>query len=400
MTTADRPVDRRVDVGLLVADSPQTDHARLYAFARRMARDAADELRSATGTDWRFSEEEPAHLPDNEPRRPSQFLDEAMNRIVDGPYDVVVVVTDVPLRSRSQRYVPGLASEISRVVVVSTRMLLTSSRDEPVRSLEAEAVRWNAATLLLHLLGHVLGASHESGPTGVMRPFAFDPSRRSTPAFAAADERYLRRIVRRIPDEQVSRGPVRRLGFHLLSALRNPKQVLGAVVHTHAFLLPLSLPKLATAAVTPTLVIVFSAETWDIGLHMTNGTAALFAVGSILAAAVHLLFVQNLTFPRRPSQVITEHMALVNVTVFLILVSAMIGLFVLVAAVMLVIEFFVFPPQLMADWPSLENPTVDLVDRVRTAVFISTIGMLSGALAGGLENREVLRHLALFKRRT
>jgi hypothetical protein len=65
---------------------------------------------------------------------------------------------------------------------------------------------------------------------------------------------------------------------------------------------------------------------------------------------------------------------------------------------MLVIEFVVFPPQLMANWPSLENPNVGIIDRVRTAAFISTIGMLSRALAGGLENRAVLRHLALFRK--
>lgn len=110
------------------------------------------------------------------------------------------------------------------------------------------------------------------------------------------------------------------------------------------------------------------------------------------------MFVQNLFFPRRQQQAITEHMALMNVIVFANLIAAMIGLFALVATVMLVIEFVVFPPQLMADWPSLEDPTVSVVDRIRTAAFISTLGMLSGALAGGLENRAILRHLALFHR--
>lgn len=50
----------------------------------------------------------------------------------------------------------------------------------------------------------------------------------------------------------------------------------------------------------------------------------------------------------------------------------------------------------MTNWPSLEDPAVDFVDLVRVGVFISTIGVLSGALAGGVENRMALRHLALF----
>jgi len=67
-------------------------------------------------------------------------------------------------------------------------------------------------------------------------------------------------------------------------------EVATAVVQSRALTLPLSLPKLSTAALVPTLVVVFSAETWDVGLNITDGTAALFAVGSILLAAVYLLF--------------------------------------------------------------------------------------------------------------
>ncbi|MFW5905426.1 MAG: hypothetical protein ACOCUO_01100 [archaeon] len=41
----------------------------------------------------------------------------------------------------------------------------------------------------------------------------------------------------------------------------------------------------------------------------------------------------------------------------------------------------------------------DLVDLVRVGAFISTLGVLSGALAGGIENRMAPRHLALFRDR-
>jgi hypothetical protein len=74
----------------------------------------------------------------------------------------------------------------------------------------------------------------------------------------------------------------------------------------------------------------------------------------------------------------------------------MLGLFALVWAIILVIELVVFPPNLMSNWPSLEDPTVGLVDLVRTGAFISTIGVLSGALAGGLESRTIVSHLTLF----
>jgi hypothetical protein len=337
---------------------------------------------------------EPVPLPDGRTRRPSEFLDEAALRMVEGPYDLVVLLTDVPLVSRRERIVAGLASPVARVAAVSTRRLLVGGRDEPTRSLDSPAVRANAATLVCHLLGHVLGAGHGAG--GVMEPFRYDPDRRDLPAFDADVGGHLRRIAGGVPEESVERGPLRRFGFHVVSALRNPRQVAWALRQSRAPLLPLSLPALATAALTPTLILVFSAETWDVGVNLDDATATLFAAGSVLAAAVQLLYVQHLTFPRERRRVLTEHVALVNVSVFLVLVVAMASLFAGVGAVILAVELFVFPQNLMTNWPSLEDPTIGFVDLVRTAAFISTIGVLTGALAGGLENRAVVRHLALF----
>jgi len=314
--------------------------------------------------------------------------------MVERPYDLVVVVTDVPVTSRGDRTVEGLASPVGRVAVVSTRRLLQPFGPESARALDSEPVRWNGATLVVHLLGHILGAEHGDG--GVMAPFSYDPSRRGVPSFDADVREHLRRIAGRVPEESVPRGRVRGLAFHALSLVRNPGTVASTLFYSRAPLIPFSLPRLSTAAVTPTLILVFSAEAWDVGLNLSNFTAALFAIGSIVAAAVHLLYVQRLTFPRERSQVITEHMALVNVTVFCILVLAMVGLFALVGSIMLLIELAVFPPNLMTNWPSLEDPAVGPVDVVRVGVFITTLGVLSGALAGGIENRMALRHLALF----
>jgi hypothetical protein len=320
--------------------------------------------------------------------------------MVEGMYDIIVVVTDVPLLSRRERYVPGLASPIARSAVISTRTLDGAARERPPTSLEDPAIRWNAATLLLHLVGHILGASHRDADGGIMEPFRFESSRETIPPFNVAAERQLNRIASEVSaEEERPQNRLQRLVFYGKSVLRNPRQILSALLNSRALLLPLSLPKLATAAVTPALVIVFSSEAWDVGFHMSDATAALFAAMSIIAAATYLLYVQNLSFPRKQHRMITEHTALVNVTVFLILLAAMVGLFLLVGSIMLIIELLVFPPNLMSNWPSLEQPAVGLADLIRTGAFISTIGVLSGALAGGLENREIIRDIALFMRK-
>jgi len=160
-------------------------------------------------------------------------------------------------------------------------------------------VRWNGAALVLHQIGHVLGAGHDAGGDSAMAPFSFDAERESVPRFDATLSGRFRREASRIPEEDGRPRPLGRLWFYLVSVARNPMEVATAVVQSRALTLPLSLPKLSTAALVPTLVVVFSAETWDVGLNITDGTAALFAVGSILLAAVYLLFSHNLLFPAR-----------------------------------------------------------------------------------------------------
>jgi hypothetical protein len=385
-----------INVGVLLAHTPAVDPARLGEFAARVLEEAGPALDEATGAEWRFHREEPMRLEDDDPRRPSDFLDEASLRMAEGPYDLLVVVTDATLVSRKHRVVYGLPSRVSRVAILSTRKLVLTPRGEPTRTLEDPPVRRNGAALLLHLLGHILGAEPARDPEDAMAPFGFR-ERREVPRFASASRARLERAARALPERTYRDGnALGTLLFHLASAGANAGQIARTLLRNRAPLLPLSLPGLATAAVTPGFILVFTAEIWDVGLNLPARVAWSFAAVSILAAAWYLAGVQNLFFPRKEKRVVTEHMAVVNVTLFLTLLLASVGLFVMVGLLMMAIATWIFPPGLISTWPTLQDPVVTLQDKLRLAGFISTVGVLTGALAGGLESRTVIRHLALF----
>ena len=145
---------------------------------------------------------------------------------------------------------------------------------------------------------------------------------------------------------------------------------------------------------------MFTAEIWDVDLNLRNDVTWVAATVAILGATWYLLSVQQLFFPHEERRVIPDRLAIVNLVIFFTMLLAMIGLFLMINVLMLVIEIFVFPQGLIATWPTLEDPHVTLGDKFRLASFISTIGVLSGALGGGLESRDVIRHLALFSTRT
>lgn len=384
-----------VNVGVLLMLSPGADMDRFRAFADAVFAQAGPRIEEASGRSWTFHFEDPNRLEGDDARRPSDFLDTASLAMAEGPYDFVFVVTDVGLMSRAQRLEGGLASPMARVAVVSTRKFVVTPRGRPTRTVDQPNVRGNAATVVLHLIGHMAGLRHTRA--GVMAPFRFDEARTEPPSFEPDTYRVLRRRAAALPDdEHDSRSLAGDLWFHLRSAVKHPGNVAHVLLRNRAPLLPLSLPSLATAAVAPSIILIYTAEIWDAGLSMTNRVAWTFAVGTILVATWYITAVQNLFFPRKDKQTVTEHMAVVNVTIFLSMLLAVIGLFVMLLMLLLFLVLYVFPPGLVATWPTLQHPEVTIWDKVRLASFISTMGVATGALAGGLESRAVIRNLAFF----
>ncbi|WP_114779596.1 hypothetical protein [Botryobacter ruber] len=389
-----------MNVGILVAHTQALDKEGMQGFIDQLTRDVQQEMQQAMGLQWNFHVTEPSVLTSDSPRRPSDFLEDASLRMAEGPYDLVVVLTDVALMSRRKRVEAGLASPVSRVLVISTRKLVTAPRGRPMRSITSEAVRWNGGALLLHLLGHVVGLRHrELDNSHIMKPFEFREDRTALPRFTPAEQALLRKRGERMPERELRGGNVMEsLIFHVLMALRHPMDVLRPLLRNWAPLLPLSLPGLATAAVAPSVLLVFSAEMWDVGLNMPNRTVIIFTIISILAASFYLVQVQSLFLPREEKRVLTEHLAVANTVIFLSILLACIGLFVLVGGLMLLTELYIFPEGLMKTWPTLlDQPKINLTAKIRLAAFISTLGVLTGALAGGLESRTVIQHLALFQ---
>lgn len=388
-----------MNVGILVASGKILAEEDLKSFSKNIVKDVGERLEEATGIPWFFDHTQIFQLDNVKTKRPSDFLDPATLKMAEGPYDLIVVVTDVGLMSRSNTLVYGLCSEVSRVVVISTRKFISTERRKDPLSLEDEKVKNNGSYLLLHLIGHILGLDHAAaGDSKVMKSFAFGGNRKSLPHFTEKEQKILKKDSGKIPDRELINGNwLETFIFHLLMTLRHPKKFFKPLLTNKAILLPLSLPGLATAAVAPAIILIFTAEIWDVGLGMTNSTAIFFAIVSIMLASFYLVRVQSLFLPRKEKRIITEHLAVANSVIYISIFLACIGLFLLVGGLMMIIEIYVFPSDLMQTWPTLNKPEITIYDKLRLAVFISTVGVTTGALAGGLESRTLIRHLALFK---
>jgi hypothetical protein len=383
--------DRAVDVGLTIA--PTGGDEDLRSFADRLAKDVEKPLKQATGREWCFRTTEDVKLQGDQKQTGADFLVQASLRLAENELDLMVVVTDAPLLSHKRRIVSGVASPLTRICVVSTRQLRKreNGSDKP---LNAASVRWNAATLLLNLIGRVLGARETR--TGAMARFDEKPERKKIEPYVPPEQ--IRALADRLIEPAYPvHGPISTLWAHIRSIFFDPMLLLQALARNRALLLPLKLSGLAAAAVAPVFVLVFTAEMWDAGLHMANRTAEIYSALTIGAATLYLTFALRLFLPRKETARLPRHLALANVVIFTTVLLGMIGLYLMLILFSLALEDLVMPHALAYTLPTLRIAHAHLGDKLRLAGFISAVGVTTGALAGGLQGRDVLQQLALFE---
>jgi len=391
--------ESEMEVGILIAFSKEQNKEALISYAKQLVEDVGTELKESTGINWYFDIVDATRLESDRSRYPSEFLDDASMRMAEGPYDLVTVITDVGLLSRSNNLVAGLSSSVARIIVLSTRKLTTTGRNKARLKLDNPRVRFNSGTFFLRQIGHMLGLKDSSWAVSkIMGARSFSEELQKIPSFTSEEKVKLKKSSKKAPDRELrDANDLETFIFHILMTFRHLKSFFKPLLKNKALLLPLSLPGLATAAVAPAIILIFTAEIWDVGLGMSNGTAAFFAVISIMLASFYLVRVQSLFLPRKEKRILTEHLAVANSVIYFSIFLACIGLFLLVGILMMIIELYVFPPDLMQTWPTLNKPEILLEDKIRLAVFISTVGVTTGALAGGLESRTLIQHLALFR---
>lgn len=293
-----------MNIGILVEYSQKHSIGKLEKFASQLITDVKPKLENATGILWSFDITDPSQLAIEDTRRPSDFLDDTIPQMTEGPYDMMHVITDVALATVRNRVDAGFISSVACIAMISTRKLVTTGRKQAMLSLNDESVRYNAATLFLQLVGTVMGLSHtRKGRSKIMSIFEFKPVRKSVPAFTQAEIDQLQRNKERLPERQLRGGSgLESFIFHVLMALRHPKQLFRPLLRNKAILLPLSLPKLVTAVVSPSFILLFTAEIWDVGINMPNSVAIMFAVMSIMGPAFIWLPYSHFFYPGKKKE--------------------------------------------------------------------------------------------------
>lgn len=378
-----------VEVGWLQLHDP--DPIRGEAIRRARERTLETLCKAFPGFTWRMPE-----VRRNEPIAGSVEevvvqLDAGLEELDAHGWDFCLVVVPSDLRPHYGSRAWAAVSRALGVGVLSTARLLPDEPLDDARSAGVLAAR--LSHVALHLLGDLNGIGHADDPASFLsapRDVAdLDAMERFGPAEREALGDALEEVADlRVEEEGRRSGP----GFLLRALWVGRRDVASAVFQARPWEFPLRLGRLTAAAVSSCLLLLLTAEVWDLGMNQPLARMGVFSVVALLGTSAFTLSRQRLLLsPRRRRR--SEQSVVANTAIRLVVLAGMTTTWVLLFGLALALGFGVYPSALVRTWAASLPEPPGVTQHLALAQLVAGLGILIGALGASFEGRHYFRHI-------
>ncbi len=316
---------------------------------------------------------------------PLDFLEIGLAEKLERDLPFMLIVTEVDLSSSSLAYTLALPSRLTNIAICSTRRLDPGFwGDEP----DDDRAASRLARLMLHSFGHLVGLDHERDPENAMYPLeSVQDLDRMSRLTTAQVERVSRVLPREAHERSTREGKARFVAWTLF---HDAGAIARAVVNANPFRLLATMPTMLAAALSVIVVLLFSAETWDVASAVSVPQIATFSLMCLAAAAFVLYRAFAFDALLRRDRRITESSIVTTAATMLCLVLTLIVMFAFFGGLMYLVTVAVFPQSLMETWPGNGEATTPL-DHLKLSLFLAAMGVLAGSLGGRSDSRDLVR---------
>lgn len=214
---------------------------------------------------------------------------------------------------------------------------------------------------------------------------------RSTPTAALPPETIedWRAALVDVADERLEESAVKRSGtaFYAASAFVNLREMFTAVLRTRPWLFPFRLSKVTAGAVSTALIVLLTAESWELAYAQPSLRGTVAAVLVVLSTIVYLLRQQDL-LARVHRFRLSERRVTAELATVLAVTLGMLSTFVMLYASSAVVAWLLFPPEVAANWSGGPD---SVRSYLKVALLAATISVTVGALGASLEAPGYLR---------
>lgn len=334
------------------------------------------------------------------PAEPMLLVDAGVLERDAARWDFALVLTEAPLRSHDKAFMLGAPSQALDVAILSTARLdpaATAPEIEPKERQHILATR--IAALALHLFGHLNDLPHTTEPEDVMFDLRTEADLDRMRVLSAAAQERLRARLSDVADPRVEeRGRIAsRVGFHIKALWLNRHEVVTGVRRMAPWQFPFRYSRLTTAAASTLLVLIVTAEAWELGMSQPGWRVLLLSALSLLATSYYILMRQHLL--SRVGQRLSEQSVITIGSVTASVVLGMLTTYVLLFSTTWIATRFLFGAALVQRWTE-GVPEVGARHYLLLSAFVASLGLLIGALGASFEEESYFRRMAMLDEET
>lgn len=153
------------------------------------------------------------------------------------------------------------------------------------------------------------------------------------------------------------------------------------------------LSRLTTAAFSALLLLVITAEAWDLGMSQAPELVAALSTATLILTSAYILRRQQLLV-RRDSSRLTELAVVSHVSIVVSVFLGMLTTYLLLFAVTLALARTLFSQHLVEGWAVSLGGQVLGHHYLVFSAFVASLGILIGALGASFEDQNYFRHVA------
>lgn len=302
--------------------------------------------------------------------------------------DFTLVVTDRDLVARYQAYALGAPSRATATAVASTCRLLADGAEGRLAA--------RLATLLLYLFARLngleTGRADDDAAGRIESVVDLDRGLH----LGEAGRRFLKDALRRISDprvEEQSGGETWALRFYARALWETRREFLRALLRARPWLFPLHLSRLTTAALSTLLILLMTAEAWDLALRQSPWLVGGLSLAALVGTSTFVLHRQQLMI-RRPAGRLTERRVLANVSTVAVVCLGFVATYLLLFAVTGGFAVVFFDRALIGGWAASTGGAIVPRHYLVMSGFVASLGIVIGALGASFEARSRFRHVA------
>ncbi len=319
-------------------------------------------------------------------------------------WDFTIVITSAELASHYKPFALAVLSRSLDTAVISTSRIDPRAEDaEATKQRRLETIAAGLETLMMHTFGHLCGLSHAADNANLMHDIESIDDLVGMRDLNDDQKHALRSMLADIADERLEERERAashwNLGFLLQAGWLNRHEIVDAVRQAKPWEFPVRLSRLTTAGVSTLLVLLMTAETWDMAMSQSMGNVIALMAAALVLTTGYVAVRQQLLI-RRYAGHLSEQIVVSNLSALAIVFSGMLITYCVLFLLALTASTLIFPTPVVIGWAAAVDERLAARHYFLLSQVVATLGLLIGALGASFEEQHHFRHVVFVDEET